>query len=85
MYKNNRILAVVPARGGSKGIKLKNLKLVNNVPLVGHVGNIVKKVKLIDKSVVSTDNKRIKKVATEYGLEAPFLDLKICLEILLVM
>lgn len=72
MYKNNRILAVVPARGGSKGIKLKNLKLVDNVPLVGHVGNVVKKVKLIDKSVVSTDNKRIKKVATEYGLEAPF-------------
>ena len=73
MYKNRSILAVVPARGGSKGIKLKNLKKVNNLSLIGHVGKILKNLPIIDKKIVSTDHKDILKEALKYNIEAPFV------------
>ncbi len=73
MYKGKNILAVVPARGGSKGIPLKNLRKINNKPLVGLVGEIVRDVAIIDRAVVSTDNEKIADIAKEYGLTVPFL------------
>ncbi|WP_348657785.1 acylneuraminate cytidylyltransferase family protein [uncultured Thalassospira sp.] len=72
MYRNARILSVVPARGGSKGIKLKNLREVGGVPLVGLAGDISVHVPEIDKSVVSTDHDEIARVAQLHGLSAPF-------------
>ncbi len=72
MYKGKRILIVVPARGGSKGIPLKNLRTVNNKPLIGLVGEVVKHISMVDRAVVSTDNEKIASVAIEYGLDAPF-------------
>ena len=63
MYKNKRLLAIIPARGGSKGIKLKNLKKINKISLIGHVSKIVKKIKFIDLSLVSTDHPKIIKEA----------------------
>jgi len=72
MYKGKKILVVVPARGGSKGIKLKNLRLLNNIPLVGIVGNIVKQIDYLDRTIVSTDHQQIAKVAKKYGLDVPF-------------
>lgn len=73
MYKNKRILAVVPARGGSKGIPLKNLRKISGVPLVGMVGQVIKQIPEIDRAVVSTDHQEIALVANSYGLESPFM------------
>jgi CMP-N-acetylneuraminic acid synthetase len=68
-----RILAVCPARGGSKGIPLKNLKPFLGVPLVARVGHLVSEIPMIDRAVVSTDHPEIARVAREAGLDAPFL------------
>jgi CMP-N-acetylneuraminic acid synthetase len=68
-----RVLAVVPARGGSKGVPLKNLQPVLGVPLVARVAPIVAAVPEIDRAVVSTDHEEIAKVAREAGLDVPFL------------
>jgi CMP-N,N'-diacetyllegionaminic acid synthase len=73
MYKNKRILAVVPARGGSKGIKLKNLRPIQGVPMVARVGGVVAEVAMIDRAVVSTDHAEIARVAEAAGLAAPFM------------
>ena len=72
MIDNKKILVVVPARGGSKGIKLKNIMLVNGVPLVALVGQIVKQLHYIDRAIVSTDHPKIAEIAKEAGLEVPF-------------
>ncbi len=72
MYKNARILAVCPARGGSKGVKLKNLRTVLGVPIVARVGHLVRSIADIDRAVVSTDHEEIVKVAEASGLAAPF-------------
>jgi CMP-N,N'-diacetyllegionaminic acid synthase len=72
MYANQRILAVVPARGGSKGIKLKNLRPILGVPMVARVGGIIEAVDWIDRAVVSTDHDEIASVAQAAGIDAPF-------------
>jgi CMP-N-acetylneuraminic acid synthetase len=70
---DQRVLAVCPARGGSKGIPLKNLKPFLGVPLVARVGHLVREIPMIDRAVVSTDHLEIARVAREAGLDAPFL------------
>ncbi len=72
MIGKRRILAVCPARGGSKGIPLKNLKPFLGVPLVARVGHLVSEIPMIDRAVVSTDHPEIARVAREAGLDAPF-------------
>lgn len=72
MYKSKKILAIVPARGGSKGIRLKNLRKINNISLIGHVGKLIKKLRFIDLSIVSTDNDKIIKEALKYNLRIFF-------------
>ncbi len=72
MLDDRRILAVVPARGGSKGVPLKNIREINGVPLVGLVGQVVQAIAMIDRAVVSTDHDDIARVAEDFGLEAPF-------------
>ena len=69
MYRNKKILAIVPARGGSKGIKLKNLKRINKKSLIRIVGELLSKIKYIDFSIISTDNKKIADEAKKYNLE----------------
>jgi CMP-N,N'-diacetyllegionaminic acid synthase len=73
MIDGKRVLAVVPARGGSKGIRLKNLRSINGRPMVAIAGDVASKVPSIDRKVVSTDHLEIAQVATEAGLDAPFL------------
>ena len=68
MINNKKILAVIPARGGSKGIKLKNLKKINKKSLVSIAANFVNKCSFFDCGVVSTDNDRIKKEAKKNNL-----------------
>jgi len=67
------IVAIIPARGGSKGIKRKNLVSLGGKPLVAHSIEHAKNSKLINKIIVSTDDEQIRNVALEYGAEAPFL------------
>lgn len=66
MYKNKKILAVIPARGGSKGIPGKNLRLLNNVPLIVHTLKNLLSIKEIDKIVVSSDCDEILDVSKKY-------------------
>ncbi len=73
MLSGKRVLAVVPARGGSKGVKLKNIHPLLGVPLVAHVGALVRELGYLDKSIVSTDHPAIADVARASGLEVPFL------------
>lgn len=63
------ILAIIPARGGSKGIKRKNLKPILNKPLVAYSILAALKSKYITKVVVSSEDEEILKVAEEYGAE----------------
>ncbi len=72
MIEGMRVLAVVPARGGSKGIKLKNLRNVGGMSLVARAGKIATSVVEIDRAVVSTDHEDIAIAAEESGLSAPF-------------
>ncbi len=73
MIEGRTVLAVVPARGGSKGIPLKNLREVRGRPLVALAGDVIRAVPEIDRAVVSTDHARIAAVAGEAGLDAPFM------------
>ena len=61
------ILGVIPARGGSKGIKRKNLKLLCGKPLLYWSIKAAQESKLMDAFVVSTEDAEIKKVAQKYG------------------
>jgi CMP-N,N'-diacetyllegionaminic acid synthase len=70
---SRRILAVVPARGGSKGVPLKNLHPLLGIPLVAHAGRVVREVPGIDRAIVSTDHPDIAREAERAGLAAPFL------------
>jgi len=72
LIENKKILAVCPARGGSKGIPLKNLRHFLGIPLVARVGHLVSEIPTIDRSIVSTDHQEIAKVARQSGLDAPF-------------
>jgi CMP-N-acetylneuraminic acid synthetase len=72
MLSGYRILAVVPARGGSKGVPLKNLRLVLGVPLVALVGRVVRGLPFLDRVVVSTDHEETAAVAERAGISAPF-------------
>ncbi len=72
MIDGRSVLAVVPARGGSKGIPLKNLREVGGRPLVARVGDVVRAVPEIDRVVVSTDHEGIAAVAEAAGISAAF-------------
>jgi N-acylneuraminate cytidylyltransferase len=61
-----KTFAFIFARGGSKGLQNKNLKILGGIPLVGHSIEIAKKIKSIDKIFVSSDSSEIKKVAKNY-------------------
>jgi CMP-N,N'-diacetyllegionaminic acid synthase len=68
-----RVLLVVPARGGSQGIKLKNLQPVGGTPLVSLAGKVAQQLELVDRAIVSTDHPEIARVAASAGLAAPFV------------
>ncbi len=67
-----KIVAFILARGGSKRIPLKNIKKLDNKPLIYYPIALAKKIKEIDRVIVSTDHPEISKVATELGAEVPF-------------
>lgn len=66
-------LAVIPARSGSKGLKDKNIKLLQGIPLVGYTIKAALDSGIFDKVMVSTDSKKYAEIAEELGAEVPFL------------
>lgn len=68
-----KIMALICARSGSKGILNKNIKLLNGIPLIVRTINQVKKLKDIDRIIVSTDSKEIADIAINAGAEVPFM------------
>lgn len=73
MFNGRNILALIPARGGSKGIKDKNIISLAGEPLISYTINSALNSKYIDKVVVSTDSNRIADVARQYGACVPFM------------
>jgi CMP-N-acetylneuraminic acid synthetase len=67
-----KIVAIILARGGSKRIPLKNMQMIDNKPLIYYPIALAKKIKEIDRVIVSTDHPEISKVAIELGAEVPF-------------
>jgi CMP-N,N'-diacetyllegionaminic acid synthase len=67
------MLAVIPARSGSKGLPGKNLRTLSGLPLIAHSILLAKLCPEIDRCVVSTDSEQIAGVAHNYGAEVPFL------------
>jgi CMP-N,N'-diacetyllegionaminic acid synthase len=73
MYRNNKILAVIPARGGSKGVPNKNIKELLGKPLIAYTIEQAKRSRYIDRTIVSTDSPAIADIAVSCGAEVPFL------------
>lgn len=65
-------VAIIPARGGSKGIPRKNIKELDRKPLIAHIIETALKVRGLDRVIVSTDDKKIAEIAKKYGAEVPF-------------
>ena len=72
-YKGTSILAVVPARGGSKGIPRKNLAKVGGTSLIGWAARTVADLPWIDAAVLSTDDEEMAAEGKACGLEVPFM------------
>ncbi len=68
-----KTIAIIPARGGSKRIKNKNIKLFNNKPMIFWSISAALKSKLFDQIIVSTDNYKIAKIAKDCGAIVPFI------------
>jgi N-acylneuraminate cytidylyltransferase len=72
MIQNKKILAVIPARGGSKGIPRKNIRPLAGKPLIAWTIAEAKHSRYIDRLIVSSEDDEIIRVAEEWGCEAPF-------------
>ncbi|MEW6558532.1 MAG: acylneuraminate cytidylyltransferase family protein [Elusimicrobiota bacterium] len=68
-----KILGLIPARGGSKSVLQKNIKLLAGKPLIAYTIEEAKKSNLINRIIVSSDDKEIVKISKKFGAEAPFL------------
>ncbi len=73
MSKNNKILAYIPARAGSKRIPGKNIKKFLGKPLIGYAIEQALNCPIVDRVIVDTDSEKIAKIALRYGAEVPFL------------
>ena len=68
-----KTLVIIPARGGSKGVPGKNIKLLNGKPLIQYTIEVAKKIAPIEDICLTTDDPQIIDVAKKYGLIAPFI------------
>ena len=70
---NKKLLVIIPARGGSKRLKNKNILKIGRKPLIAHTIDYAKKTKIFDKIILSTDSKKYATLGRKYGAEVPFL------------
>jgi CMP-N,N'-diacetyllegionaminic acid synthase len=68
-----QVLGVIPARGGSKGIPQKNLRLIAGRPLLAYTADAVRDCRRLSRTIVSTDDPAIAEAARTFGLEVPFM------------
>ncbi|WP_339261586.1 acylneuraminate cytidylyltransferase family protein [Lysinibacillus sp. FSL K6-3209] len=68
-----KVLAIIPARGGSKGVPRKNIKVLAGKPLIAWTIEEAKKSKYITRTILSSDNEEIIQIAKEYGCDVPFV------------
>lgn len=68
-----KLLAIIPARGGSKGIPRKNIKMLAGKPLIAWTIEVASQVDLIDRLIVSTEDEEIASLALELGAEVPYM------------
>lgn len=73
MYNDKKVLAIIPARGGSKRLPGKNIMDLNGKPLIAWTIEAAKKSKNIDTIIVSTDETEIVEVSKHYGAKVPFI------------
>lgn len=70
---NKQIIALIPARGGSKHPPKKNITIFKGLPLIAHSILYAKKCKKVNRVIVSTDSDEIKEISLSYGAEVPFI------------
>ncbi|MBI2603640.1 MAG: acylneuraminate cytidylyltransferase family protein [Deltaproteobacteria bacterium] len=70
--EKNKVLALIPARGGSKGVPRKNIRLLAGKPLIAHSIETAFLVKNINRVIVSTDDEEIAQIAKKFKAEVPF-------------
>jgi len=70
---NNKVIAIIPARGGSKRIPNKNIKSFVSQPIISYSINAAQAADLFDRIIVSTDSREIADMAKIYGAEVPFI------------
>ena len=75
--KKLKILGIIGARSGSKGLKIKNIKSFNGKPLISRIIGISLKSKYINRLIVSTDSEKYAKIARSFGAEIPYIRPKI--------
>ncbi len=68
-----KVVALIPARGGSKSIPRKNIRLFNGIPLIAYSIAAAIQSKKIDRVICSTDDAEIAEIANKYGAETPFI------------
>tara|TARA_B100000963_G_scaffold213021_1_gene185649 strand:- start:7564 stop:8262 length:699 start_codon:yes stop_codon:yes gene_type:complete len=68
-----KVIAIIPARAGSKGVLNKNIKSLNGKPLISYTIEEAKKSKYIDKLIVSTDSQEIADISSSLGASVPFI------------
>ena len=73
MISGKKCIAVIPARSGSKGIKNKNIRILNGKPLIAYTIEFSLSCKVIDHTIVSTDSKEYAEIALSYGAEVPYI------------
>ena len=73
MIEGNKVLALIPARGGSKGLPGKNIKDLCGMPLLAWPIRAAKESNYIDQVIVSTENKNYADIARSYGASVPFI------------
>ena len=73
MSAQKKIIAIIPARSGSKGLKDKNIKLLNGKPLIAYTIQSALESEMFDEIIVSTDSEEYAGIARKYGAKVPFL------------
>lgn len=73
MFEKRKILTLIPARGGSKGLPGKNIKSLGGKPLIAWTIEEAKKSRYLDKIIISTDHDETAQIARAYGAQVPFM------------